>query len=229
MSKIGTSTRSEAPIEPLDLRVSEPLIVPLVPPAIRRKVALLWALDARLGVMARSGREPALRQIRLRWWSEQIAAAPDVKTPGEPLLQEVRAELGGVLSLAEVAALAELWMAEALEERGAQAAERGAALFDLTAQLWPSDGKRRDDFDPSLYRQAGRGWAMVDALLGGRVPVAAAAWSEAARQFDGVRINQFPRALAALTGLARRVALAGGARSRRHEQLLLLRIGLLGR
>ena len=135
----------------------------------------------------------------------------------------------GKFSLAEVAALAEHWMAEALEERGAQAAERGPALFDLTAQLWPSDGQRRDDFDPSLYRQAGRGWAMVDALLGGRVPVAAAAWSEAARQFDGVRINQFPRALAALTGLARRVALAGGARSRRHEQLLLLRIGLLGR
>lgn len=196
------------------LRLTDPLVLPLVTPPLRDAVASLWGLDARLAELARAGREPALRQIRLAWWSEQLAKLDAALPPAEPVLQSVATHLPGHIDPEALAGLADAWVAEALDD-GDQA-ERGAALFRLTAGLL---GKS------SHAGQAGRGWAMVErGLAGGGVD-----WKHAAAAFDGVRLADLPRPLAAVTAVARRIARHDGTRAPAREQALLFWVGLIGR
>lgn len=198
------------------LRLSDPLVLPLVAQPLRDAVLALWALDARLAEQARAGREPTLRLIRLTWWSEQLAALDPGSTPAEPLLRTVVDHLFAHCEAAELAALADGWMAEASEQP--DAGERGAALFTLTAQIIGGG-------DATTLSAAGRGWAMVDRALYAEAPD----WATIARQFAAVSPRQLPRPLAAITAVARRIARNGGQRAQGREQWLLFRVGLIGR
>ena len=196
------------------LRLTDPLVLPLVAPPLRDAVTALWTLDARLGELARAGREPALRQIRLAWWSEQLTGLAAASAPAEPLLQRVARDLLPVIDSMALSGLADAWVAEAIEE--ADGAERGAALFALTARLLGQGDGLAD---------AGRGWAMVERGVAGET----AAWPVAAALLGTVRLNRLPRPLAAVTAVARRIARQGGTRSAGREQWLLFRVGLIGR
>ncbi len=196
------------------LRLTHPLILPLVAPPIRDAVAALWTLDARLAELARAGREPALRQIRLAWWSEQLAKLDRRSAPAEPVLQSVATDLLPHIDGVASATLADAWVAEALDD--ADGAERGAALFALT-------GKLLGRGDTDMLAVAGRGWALVERS----VASSASQWNPQA--FSGVRLSVLPRPLAAITAVARRIARHDGKRSAGREQALLFRVGLIGR
>lgn len=196
------------------LRLSDPLVLPLVASPLRDAVASLWALDARLAELARAGREPALRQIRLAWWSEQLARLDPLTLPAEPVLQSVGNHLLAFVDGAALAGLADAWVAEALDE--ADGAERGAVLFQLTARVLGSG---------YAAAQAGRGWAIVDRGLAG----SPADWQKAAALLGAVRLRDLPRPLAAVTAVARRIARHDGTRAAGREQALLFRVGLIGR
>ncbi len=196
------------------LRLTDPLVLPLVLPPSRDAVTALWMLDARLGELARAGREPALRQIRLAWWSERLAKLHTASVPAEPLLQRVASDLLPVIDGAALSGLADVWVAEALGE--ADGAGRGAALFALTVRLLGQGDGQAD---------AGRGWAMVERGVSG----GAAEWPEAAALLDNAPLDRLPRPLAAITAVARRIARQGGHRSAGREQWLLFRVGLIGR
>lgn len=198
------------------LRLSDPLVLPLVAQPLRDAVLALWSLDARLAEQARAGREPTLRMIRLTWWSEQLMALRPGAAPAEPLLRTVAEVLLGRIEPARLAALAQTWMAEAGYE--ADDGERGAALFSLTAQIIGED-------DKPAVAAAGRGWAMVDRALVTEQPD----WAAIAAKFDTVRPHCLPRPLAAITAVAQRIARHGGVRAAGREQWLLFRVGLLGR
>lgn len=196
------------------LRLTDPLVLPLVAPPLRDAVASLWALDARLAELARAGREPALRQIRLAWWSEQLAKLDRASLPAEPVLQSVGTHLLDKVDREALAGLADAWVAEALDDGGWE--ERGAHMFRLTGELL---GKL------SSVEQAGRGWAMVErGLAGSEVD-----WTAAAATLDSVRLADLPRPLAAVTAVARRIARHDGMRAAGREQALLFRVGLFGR
>lgn len=198
------------------LRLSDPLVLPLVAQPLRDAVLALWSLDARLAEQARAGREPTLRMIRLTWWSEQLMALRPGVAPAEPLLRTVAERLLAQIEPSSLAALADGWMAEASEEP--DDGERGAALFSLTAQIMGGG-------DDAAVGAAGRGWAMVDRALLAEQPD----WATIAAKFDTVRLHRLPRPLAAITAVARRIARHGGVRAAGREQWLLFRVGLLGR
>jgi 15-cis-phytoene synthase len=197
------------------LRIDHPLILPLVPQPAREAVLLLWRLDARLAELAHAGREPALRLIRLRWWADRIAAL-DAGVPAEPLLLEVRDHLLGPLSAADLASLAEDWFGFVESDGGTDPANR---LFTLTSRLLSPAA-------PTGSAEAAALWFKVALLL---ARGEGADWSDASSKAVGVTVSGWPRPLAALAGLARAIALRQGARSPGLEQLLLLRIGLIGR
>ncbi len=203
----------------LQLSPMEPLIRPLVPESCRAVVELLWRLDSRLAELALSGREPVLRQIRLTWWRDALAALGDAnaRVPDEPLLQEVAATLVPALSADAPAALADKWLtALSAEWRDADVMAAGEELFALTARLL---GNRRHlgGGPHALVRLA---LHMDDGLLREKLMAAAARQQIAPGQ---------ARVLAVLDRLARAIAQRRGARHRLAEQGLVLRVGLFGR
>jgi phytoene synthase len=206
----------------ISLILTDPMIFPLVPPERRDAVNLLWTLNNRLAEMAAAGKEPALRQIRLRWWADQLALTANGTVPPEPLLAEVATGLTPLLGADALAALAESWMEPAAADPAEDMpGEQGAQLFALTATLL-GGGE-----DPRIA-SAGRLWARVAARLSHDAS-AAGDWSPLATDAAASSLAGLPRPLAVLTALTRSVAQRHGQRSWRREQLLVLRVGLFGR
>lgn len=204
----------------ISLRVTDPVIFPLVSPDVRAPVRLLWQLDARLGQLAHAGKEPALRQIRLRWWADQLAGLAADRGSPEPLLAEVATQLLPSLPAQDLADLAEHWMDLAVAgEDDAIPTGHGRALFRLTDAV-AGHAKPRPSVCP------GDGWALAVELLH-RHSTDEQLWARASASL--VPSAGMARALAAVTGLARSIARRRGERRRGLEQLLILRIGLLGR
>ncbi len=203
-------------------RLDDDLVLPLVPADRRAAVVTLWKLDARLAEMARTGKEPALRQIRLTWWEEQLAALTAEARPPEPLLAEIAATLVADIAGERLGELAAAWAEFAIADEGEQPVGHGAVLFALTSALL-------DGAEGAVVARAGEGWALVEALLADAVTSDDARWGEAAAALAAVRLVELPRALAAITGVARRIARRHGVRSAGAEQWTLFRIGLIGR
>ena len=218
--------------EYLRLSLSQPLLAPLVPEMARGPVATLWQLDERLGELARTGREPALRQIRLRWWHDQLAALQPGAHHADPLLHQVAQHLVPAIPTSALTALVDAWEAVALADAGAaqqgELTHRGALLFAATAPLLGHAGG-------DVIQSAGAGWAAVGnaqnmALIQGEAQGAdGAAWQMANAALSNISYHKLPRALAALTALSRSIAARNGQRRPRAEQLLVLRVGLFGR
>lgn len=192
------------------LRINHDLVLPLVPMESRKSVLLLWQLDARLGEIARRPGEPALAQIRLRWWADQLEKVDAMTSPPEPLLAQVAAALSPRLTGQALLALGEGWIAAVgSEDNGA----RGAALFAATADLL-------GHFCSDAVSAAGDYWGKIDAMA------ASGQWSQL---FASPRVSQLPRCLAVLVNDAVRVASRRGLRHPLRDQLAILRVGLCGR
>jgi 15-cis-phytoene synthase len=203
--------------EHLTLKPNNPLIEPLVPQGVRARLAVLWDVHERLSSLSMTGREPALRQIRLVWWRDALGGlGQGDSAPAEPLLGRVTADLLPVPGGAALAELAEARLAMldsdwAVEETSAY----GALLFRQSASLLGEDGV------------GGGCWSLLEVALAletqplrDNLLAAAAAMPAAATG---------PKVLRVLDRLARSIARRGGGRARGREQLLILRVGLLGR
>ncbi len=198
--------------------LTNPLILPLVPPAQRAAVGALWALDRRLARLARTGNEPALRQIRLRWWIEQLSKA-DVATHAEPLLQQAVTLLTPHLPEAALADLAEAWFDSVDAPSASQQQQTGTLLFTNICHLL---GHSSADAPA-----AGRAWAALDHAL--HASDQSPDWAAIHADLRAVRSRRLPRAFAALLAQARAIASRSGVRSPRVEQISILRAGLFGR
>lgn len=62
------------------------LALAYAPGAVRPLYLALFALDARLGAIVSSAREPMLAQLKLAWWREQLEKPADQRAKGQPLL-----------------------------------------------------------------------------------------------------------------------------------------------
>jgi len=65
------------------------LALAYVPTRHREAVHALWTLDAALGAVLTTGREPAIRQIRLAWWREALERLDGAPAPAEPALPDL--------------------------------------------------------------------------------------------------------------------------------------------
>ncbi len=204
----------------LELSLSEPLIRPLVPEQFRASIDILWRLDERFMALSLAGREPALRQIRLVWWRDALAALddPQARVPDEPLLQDIAAHLLPGISGAALADHADMRLAVLGSDwADDDVMAAGRSLFSLTAQAMLLDGAASGG---AIFALTRAGLAIDDAAVRQRLLSAATAAAPVQRQ---------PRALAALDQLAQRIARFGGRRNRVREQALILRVGLFGR
>jgi 15-cis-phytoene synthase len=57
---------------------------------LRKDFAALLALDAQIGKIVRTAKEPMLARIRLAWWREQLEGFEAAPPPADPILQAVR-------------------------------------------------------------------------------------------------------------------------------------------
>lgn len=197
----------------------------------RNPLALLWALDERLGAIVAATREEPLGRIRLAWWRDALEALSQGAPAGEPLLQGLSELIGeGGLDASELARLPEGWAAllgplplemAALRQ---YAVERGGALFQLSATIFGSDA------DVSA---AGEAWALID--FAARVSDRDTA--EAARSLAGERLASCGsppvdlRPLSILTALARHDQRRGFPRRQGSPRRLAiaLRAAVIGR
>jgi phytoene synthase len=175
-------------------------------PTVRAAAALtaLLALDDRLAQTVRSTSEPMLGQIRLKWWSDALAALDTEPVPAEPVLEGLAAQLLplGVRG-AEVAGIAEAWGELLGGELDAAALERFAARGGL---LFALAGRAAGAGDGWLDR-AGRGWALADLAMGlsdvGEANLARGRASDMLESTLSQRWSRNARALGAMAHLAR--------------------------
>ncbi len=130
--------------------------------ADRAKLAMLWALDERLGAIVGAAREPMLGEIRLAWWRDALSALGTGAPGGEPLLGGLAMIVrDGGIEGGQLADLADGWTAllaplpldaEALDRF---ATERGSRLFMLSAMLLGVG-------DHTGIEDAGAAWALAD-------------------------------------------------------------------
>lgn len=189
-------------------------------PADRRAgLAALFALDAALGQVLRTTREPMVGQMRLAWWREALAKLDTAPPPAEPVLQALARDVMpfGVTGKA-LARMVDGWEpllatidAQAIADH---ARWRGEVLFEQGGVVLGASG------DP--LAEAGQGWALAD-LAGHLSDPAMAAQARAAAApllavAAGRRWSRAGRTLGALVHIAR-LDLAGPATPNRVLRL----------
>jgi len=136
-----------------------------VPQTLRPAIHALFAVDAAMGEVVRTTREPLLGPIRLAWWRERLEElALSGVTPAEPRLQAVARELlpRGVTGH-DLAGLEAGWLRlfdpfPWTSETGEAIWLRGNLLFGIGARLLGRPDER--------LQAAGGLWALVDIARG---------------------------------------------------------------
>jgi 15-cis-phytoene synthase len=173
-----------------------------VPLRKRAAVEALWQLDAALGQLVRTTRDPMVGQLRMTWWHERLSALDVGERLAEPVLEGLaRHVLHHDVSGAAMAGIIDGW--EVLldpppigdDALAHFARERGGRLFALTAMI--AGG--------TAAQGAGARWALVD-LACHASPALAVQAREAALAIDADEHG--PKALRMLTRI-------GSARLRR--------------
>jgi phytoene synthase len=177
-----------------------------VPHGSRRAIEALFALDAALGGVLRTTREPLVGQMRLAWWREALDRLDAGAPPAEPVLQALAGEvlprgIGG----GELRGMVDGWEpllgglgSDAIADH---ARLRGRLLFEIAARTIGAAAG-----DP--VADAGEGWALAD--LSGNLSDAGAgtlARERAATALAGVRGARWSRngrPLGALSLIAQR-------------------------
>lgn len=139
------------------------LVLRHAPVAAREALAVLFALDERLGDIVRTTREPLVGQMRLTWWRDALSALDEQQpAPAEPVLVEVqRLLLPRRVSGAALAPMADGWMMilhDGFASDGSLAdygTLRGGTLFAAAARVLGAA-------EVAMLDEAGRGWALAD-------------------------------------------------------------------
>lgn len=200
---------------------AERLAIAYAPARLRRRYGALLALDALLGRVALSAREPLPAQVKLAWWREACARLPEARE--HPVLAALanswRADPRALVALVdgwEEIAVAQDGFAAATESL---ARARGAALAVCAEEA------------ETEARDAARVWTLL--TLAGHAADAAerANMRAAARRIPPRRLPRTLRPLAVLGGLARRALAADRAvlLGDRLSPLAAVRLGIFGR
>ena len=130
------------------------------PDGARGAIAALFALDAALGNILRTTREPLVGQMRLAWWREALEGLDASGAPAEPVLQSLAAAILplGITGHA-LSEMVDAWEA-LLDDVGVQwiddhARLRGRKLFAMAGVAIEAAAS-----DP--IGEAGEGWALAD-------------------------------------------------------------------
>ncbi len=133
-----------------------------VPARKRAAIGALWSIDAAMGDVVRTSREPMVGAIRLAWWRERLEELDSGgPPPAEPRLQAVMAELLPLaISGRQIAVLEGGWLRLfdpfPWETPAFEAVLlRGRNLFGLAARVLGGSGEQ--------VEVAGGAWALVDA------------------------------------------------------------------
>lgn len=174
------------------------LALTYAPEAAREGLAALLDLDDALAALLRSTNEPAIAQIRLAWWRENLAALGSTVTPAAPVLRSivdhvVDRGINGDRLVAIVEGWEVLIEAEQMDREALTrfAEKRGGALFAIAGELLQTPAEHR----------TGEGWALADLARHLDDPAEAAA----ARLMAGERLaswTRWPRRARALGALA---------------------------
>ena len=193
----------------LDLDPERRLALAYIPAGRRASIETLWRLDATLGSVLATGREPMISRIRLAWWRESLEQLDSSPPPAEPMLEAAaRLLLPAGICGAELAGLEEGWAAlltpeaPGPDELDLYAEARGGRLFRLTARLLGGGD--------AGVASAGESWALVDLARHSGSEAEAQAGVEASR--TRIVPNSWPkplRPLGMLAALARRDAERG--------------------
>jgi len=215
-----------------DLDPERQLALAYVPAAKRAALETLWRLDATLGSVLATGRDPLISRIRLAWWRESLEKLDRERAPAEPMLEAVaRHILPAGVTGAELSGIEEGWAVllspdplglDALQH---YAEARGGRLFLLSARLLGGEA--------SGVAAAGEAWALADlARRSGRPEEAGAALRAASSTASPPRWPSPLRPLGMLAALARRDAQRGlplEAQGSPARMLRMLRHRLTGR
>ncbi len=193
----------------------------------RAALSALLALDAALGDVVRSTTQPALGQIRLAWWREQLVKLDAAAPPAMPVLEALAADVlpRGVAGAA-LSAIVDGWDVlieeEALDDAALErfADERGGQLFALAAAVLGGDG--------AVARRLGRGWALFDLARHQSDEAVAARADVLARAALAGSLGGVARSLGMLA-LSGRLELAGVSRGGPKRAARLMWFGLAGR
>jgi len=129
----------------------------------RAALSALLALDAALADVVRTTTQPAIGQIRLAWWREQLAKIDYAPPPAMPVLTALAETIlpRGVTGtqLAKIVEGWEVLIEEETLDRDALrrfGVERGGQLFALAAAILGGDAGRAATL--------GEGWALADLI-----------------------------------------------------------------
>jgi phytoene synthase len=110
------------------------LAVAYAPAALRPALMLLLQFDARLGDIVAGSTEPLIGQMKLAWWRDALAAEPDRRPKGEPLIARIDAISGRRLEPA-LLELIDAWEALlAADDLDEFAKRRGRAVYSAYAE-----------------------------------------------------------------------------------------------
>jgi phytoene synthase len=182
------------------------LALTYAPQSARGALHALWALDATLGGIVRSGTDPMVAQLRLTWWFEALVGLDTASPPAEPILTALASEVlpTGVTGAALAVAIdgwEELLAPDPLDDDALLrfAGARATLTFVTAAAMLGHP-------DANGVAAAGQGWALIDlarhvrdpALAGRAQALAQDRLADAPRYWPGDL-----RALGALAMLAR--------------------------
>jgi phytoene synthase len=173
------------------------------PEGTRAGLDALLSLDAALGNVVRSTREPMVGQMRLTWWHDALQALDTATPPAEPVLTALAAHVTPVVPGADLAGMIDAW--ELLldpfdaSHLDAFAARRGGVLFTAMARLV--------SVDATMASTAGEGWALADLAANlSDAGLAQEARRRASERLSGAFAARWPvraRAIGALALIAR--------------------------
>ena len=193
----------------------------------RAALSALLALDVALGDVVRSTTQPALGQIRLAWWREQLVRLDTAPPPAMPVLEALTAHVlpRGVTGV-ELSGIVDGWDVlieeEALDDAALDrfATERGGRLFGAGARLLGGDA--------TVAERLGRGWALFDLARHQSDMATAARADTLARAALAGSLGGVARPLGILA-LSARLELAGVPQGGPKRAARLMWFGLAGR
>lgn len=172
------------------------LALSYAPAGRRPAIDALFALDAALGRVLRTTREPMVGQMRLAWWRDALQGLDHAPPPGEPVLQALAANLLHLgVTGSELATMIDGWepllgepVRQAVEDHGTF---RGGVLFRLAGRALGGEA--------GPLTLAGYGWALADLADNlDDVALAGLARDEARAAIEKVSRRYWPRAERAL-------------------------------
>lgn len=175
------------------------------PAEARDALTALFALDAALGDVLRTTREPMVGQMRLAWWRDALARLDTARPPGEPVLQALAgAVIPSGVTGARLSGAVDGWEPLLGEVNAASieahAHHRGCLMFEAAAEIVGAAAS-----DPVGH--AGKGWALGDLAANlsddAGVGMARGGADAAFASMDSVRWSRNGRVLGALALVAR--------------------------